>query len=85
MRLIPLLALPLLLTACAATPTAERGTSVSDIRPPAELPPDGYTGAQYVDSRGCIYIRAGTPGNVGWVPRVDRQRNHLCNFQPTFL
>ena len=56
---------------------------LSEARPPAEFPPASYQGLQYVDSRGCVYIRAGIDGDVTWVPRVTRQRQQVCGFQPT--
>lgn len=51
--------------------------------PPAEFPPASFKGKQYIDSRGCVYVRAGIDGNVTWVPRVNRQRQLLCGFRPS--
>ncbi|WP_251410289.1 SPOR domain-containing protein [Lutimaribacter degradans] len=51
---------------------------------PANFPPSSYAGKQFVDNRGCIYVRAGIDGNVTWVPRMTRARKHICNAQPTF-
>jgi hypothetical protein len=51
---------------------------------PAELPPSSFTGAQFVDSSGCAYIRAGRGDRATWVPRVTRDRKLLCGFRPIF-
>ncbi len=51
---------------------------------PAEFPPESFERRQYVDSEGCVFIRAGIDGNTSWVPRVARNREQVCGFQPTF-
>ncbi len=71
---------------CAAVLGAQsvQAQGIQDIRPPAETPPASYTAGQYVDSRGCAYIRAGR-GVTTWVPRVTRSRTHLCGLQPSVV
>ncbi len=50
---------------------------------PAEFPPSSFEGRQYVDSNGCVFIRAGINGSTSWVPRMTRSRELLCGFQPS--
>lgn len=58
--------------------------AAQDLRGPRELPPSGFAGQQYVDSRGCVFLRGGLGGTVTWVPRVGRDRRQLCGFPPSF-
>ncbi|QJF52190.1 hypothetical protein [Roseobacter ponti] len=51
---------------------------------PAEMPPVGYTGSQFVDSRGCVFNRVGVDDAVRWVPRVNPARRQVCGRSPTF-
>lgn len=55
----------------------------ADLIQPAELPPASYAGQQYVDSRGCMFVRAGSAGEVLWVPRVSREGVPACSSPPS--
>ena len=74
MRPGPGAALVLALAGAAAAQDAPR---------PAELPPPAYRGQQYVDSRGCLFMRAGPPGQEMWLPRVTREGAPLCGNPPS--
>jgi cell division septation protein DedD len=82
---IRLLSLGVLILTCGfawqgAPVTAQSGNFTSG---PAEFPPASYTGRQYVDSKGCVFVRAGVDGAVTWVPRVSRSRQQICGAVPT--
>ncbi len=78
MRWIPVTFLTVLLSFGVA-----QAEKLRDAEQPAEFPPSGYAGTQYVDSRGCVYVRAGFAGAVNWVPRVRRNKDLLCGFKPS--
>lgn len=50
---------------------------------PAELPPASYAGMQYVDSEGCVFLRAGTEAETIWVPRVTSGGKQICGYPPS--
>ena len=57
--------------------------SFRDLSAPAEWPPASYAATQYVDSKGCAFIRARAGGTVTWVPRLTRSHRPLCGFAPS--
>lgn len=70
-------AFAILLAASLAAPVTAQ--SLRKVKTPAENPPSSFTGKQYVDSRGCVFIRAGFGGKTTWIPRVNRKREVFCS------
>lgn len=62
---------------------AVHAQSLKNVATPSEFPPTSYKSKQYVDSKGCVYIRAGVDGNVSWIPRMTRDRKVICGYKPT--
>ncbi len=79
-RLVPAAVLAAL---CGAL-SAAQAQGVREFATPLETPPASFKGQQFVDGRGCVYIRAGIDGQTAWVPRVGGDRKVLCGYPPTF-
>lgn len=53
--------------------------SVAQVGGPAQTPPAGYDAPQFIDSRGCVFVRAVFGGQVNWVARIGPDRKPICN------
>lgn len=73
----------LAVVAALSSTTVSQAQKLRNADQPAEFPPASYKSTQYVDSRGCVYVRAGISGNITWVPRVTRARTQICNQKPS--
>jgi len=60
------------------------GTALAQLSGPANLPPSSFQGLQFVDARGCLFLRAGFGAQTVWVPMVDDARSQICNMNPSF-
>lgn len=46
---------------------------------PAESPPEDFPGQQYIDSRGCVFLR----DTDSWVARQTRDGQPVCGYPPS--
>lgn len=83
MKMKRFVSLTVLAATCAFSFGQANAQSLSGNSGPAEIPPTSFTANQYVDSKGCVYIRAGVDGNTTWVPRVSRSRSLVCGLTPS--
>ena len=81
MRILTVLAIGCAVLCCAAMPLLAQGSGIDSV--PAETPPAGYSANFYVDSRGCMFVRARTTARITWIPRVTRRRELMCGFEPS--
>ncbi|MBI1170201.1 hypothetical protein GC209_02275 [bacterium] len=79
--IVKILSCAALLASVAASDASARG--VAQIGGPSNRPPASFKGQQFVDSRGCLFLRAGSGRNVNWVARIDRNRAPICGMLPT--
>jgi hypothetical protein len=63
--------------------SAASAQSLRNLSTPAEFPPASFAGNQYVDSKGCVFIRAGVGANTNWIPRLTGARQQMCGFEPS--
>jgi hypothetical protein len=66
-----------------AVMVASTGQAQTNGLGPAELPPAEFEGREYVDSRGCVFLRSTFGGEVTWIPRYGPDRQPVCNGTPS--
>lgn len=64
---------------------AAAGPGWAGLGGPANLPPAGFQGMQFVDREGCLFLRAGSGGRMLWVPMIDDSHQPICGMPPTRL
>ncbi|QFG37096.1 sporulation related protein [Paracoccus pantotrophus] len=56
------------------------GLALAQAPRPAEEPPADFTSRQYIDSRGCVFLRDELGG---WAARLARDGTPICGYPPT--
>jgi hypothetical protein len=50
----------------------------AEAQQPAELPPPGFSGRQYTDSTGCVFVHVDVGGVARWVALMTAERVPVC-------
>lgn len=50
---------------------------------PADLPPDGFVAAEYIDRNGCSFFRVSLAGQDVWAERKDLNDVPVCGLTPS--
>jgi len=58
-------------------------SAAAQLRGPAVPPPADFTGMQFIDQTGCLFLRAGHGASTVWVPMVNDQHKAICGLTPT--
>ena len=84
MRAFPLLLACSVVASGAVGASAQSNVSIAATTP-AEVPANDFNGRQYVDSAGCVFVRAGQGDVAAWMPRLTRSNEPLCGYTPTII
>lgn len=50
---------------------------------PAEAPPADFAAKNYVDSKGCMFLKAGVSGSTVWAPLIGVDGKPVCGREPS--
>lgn len=59
------------------------GLTGADAQAQTEAPPVGFKGRQFVDSAGCVFLRATVSGRGLWLPLLGVDDQPICSQTPT--
>lgn len=58
-------------------------TATAHAQGPAEAPPADFAAKNYVDSKGCMFLKAGVSGSTVWAPLIGVDGKPVCGREPS--